>query len=125
MVLQNLTGISVAALFDLPAAVGLLGGTISLIGGHGTAIAWAPNIAQHYGVADAMAIGIACATFGLILASLMGGPIARFLIIRNKLAPERVETQDVGLPDAQRKEGVGHLDFLDAVLAIHVSCPTG
>jgi glutamate:Na+ symporter, ESS family len=39
MVLQNLTGISVAALFDLPAAVGLLGGTISLIGGHGTAIA--------------------------------------------------------------------------------------
>jgi ESS family glutamate:Na+ symporter len=55
----------------------------------GTAIAWAPDIAQHYGVADAMEIGIACATFGLILASLMGGPIARFLIIRNKLAPER------------------------------------
>jgi glutamate:Na+ symporter, ESS family len=125
MVLQNLTGISVAALFDLPAAVGLLGGTISLIGGHGTAIAWAPDIAQQYGVADAMAIGIACATFGLILASLMGGPIARFLIIRNKLAPERVETQDVGLPDAQRKEGVGHLDFLDAVLAIHVSVILG
>jgi glutamate:Na+ symporter, ESS family len=125
MVLQNLTGISVAALFDLPAAVGLLGGTISLIGGHGTAIAWAPDIARHYGVADAMEIGIACATFGLILASLMGGPIARFLIIRNKLAPERVETQDVGLPDAQRKEGVGHLDFLDAVLAIHVSAILG
>jgi glutamate:Na+ symporter, ESS family len=125
MVLQNLTGISVAALFDLPAAVGVLGGTISLIGGHGTAIAWAPDVAQHYGVADAMAIGIACATFGLILASLMGGPIARFLIVRNKLAPERVETQDVGLPDAQRKEGVGHLDFLDAVLAIHVSVILG
>jgi glutamate:Na+ symporter, ESS family len=71
MVLQNLTGISVAALFDLPAAVGVLGGTISLIGGHGTAIAWAPTVAQHYGVTDAMEIGIACATFGLILASLM------------------------------------------------------
>ena len=76
VVLQNLTGIFVAALFGLPAAVGLLGGTISLIGGHGTAIAWAPDITQHYGVADAMEIGIACATFGLILASLMGGPIA-------------------------------------------------
>jgi glutamate:Na+ symporter, ESS family len=125
MVLQNLTGISVAALFDLPAAVGLLGGTMSLIGGHGTAIAWAPNVAQNYGVGNAMEIGIACATFGLILASLMGGPIAKFLITRNKLAPERVEAQDVGLPEAQRNEGIGHLDFLDAVLAIHVSIILG
>jgi ESS family glutamate:Na+ symporter len=37
MVVQNLPGISVAALFDLPSAVSLLGGTVSLIGGHGTA----------------------------------------------------------------------------------------
>ena len=33
MFLQNLTGISVAALFDLPAAVGMLGGSVSLTGG--------------------------------------------------------------------------------------------
>jgi ESS family glutamate:Na+ symporter len=48
MVAQNLTGISVATLFDLPAAVGVIGGTVSLIGGHGTTIAWAPNIAETY-----------------------------------------------------------------------------
>ncbi|MGB5735315.1 MAG: sodium/glutamate symporter, partial [Thiohalocapsa sp.] len=42
MIAQNLTGISVATLFDLPAAVGVIGGTVSLIGGHGTTIAWAP-----------------------------------------------------------------------------------
>jgi len=82
MVLQNLTGITVATLFDLPGAVGLLGGTVSLIGGHGTAIAWAPQIAERFGVTNAMEIGIACATFGLILASLMGGPIAKLLISR-------------------------------------------
>lgn len=92
MVVQNLTGISVAALFDLSAPVGLLGGSVSLIGGHGTAIAWAPRIAEDYGVASAMEIGIACATFGLILASLMGGPIAKFLINRHRLTPEKVET---------------------------------
>ena len=40
MFLQNLTGITVAALFDQPAQVGMLGGTVSLIGGHGTTIAW-------------------------------------------------------------------------------------
>ncbi len=87
MFLQNLTGISVAALFDLPAAVGMLGGSVSLIGGHGTAIAWAPRIAEDYGIANAMEIGIACATFGLILASIMGGPIAKFLITRHDLTP--------------------------------------
>jgi ESS family glutamate:Na+ symporter len=120
MFLQNLTGISVAALFDLPSAVGVLGGTTSLIGGHGTAIAWAPRIAADYGISNAMEIGIACATFGLILASLMGGPIAKFLITRHNLSPDRIEPQDVGLSEGQREEGIGYLKFLDAVFAIHV-----
>lgn len=125
MVVQNLTGISVAALFELPTAVGLLGGTVSLIGGHGTAIAWAPRIAEDYGVLNSMEIGIACATFGLILACLMGGPIAKFLINRHNLTPEKIETQDVGLSQEDRKAGIGSLDFLDAVLAIHVSAILG
>ena len=74
MFIQNLTGISVAALFDLPGAVGMLGGSVSLIGGHGTTIAWSPRIAEDFGISNAMEIGIACATFGLILPSLMSGP---------------------------------------------------
>ena len=121
MAIQNLTGISVAALFDLPTPVGLLGGTVSLIGGHGTAIAWAPRLAENFGVINAMEIGIACATFGLILASLMGGPIAKFLITRHKLTPESVEPLDVGTPREQPTSGIGSLDYLDAILAIHVS----
>ncbi len=125
MLLQNLTGISVATLFDLPGAVGMLGGSISLIGGHGTAIAWAPRIAEEFNISNAMEIGIACATFGLILASLMGGPIAKYLINRHKLQPEKIEPQDVGLSETQRRTGIGHLDFLDAVLAIHVCIIAG
>lgn len=125
MLLQNLTGISIAALFGLPAAVGMLGGTVSLIGGHGTAIAWAPQIAEDYGIANAMEIGIACATFGLILASLMGGPIAKFLIGRYNLKPSKIESPDVGLSAAQDREGIDHLDFLDALLAIHISIILG
>jgi len=120
MIVQNLTGISVAALFDLPAPAGLLGGSVSLVGGHGTAIAWAPRIAEEYGVSNAMEIGIACATFGLILASLMGGPIAKFLINRHQLTPEKVETLDVGTPEEQSTSSIGSVDFLDAIFAIHV-----
>ncbi len=121
MVVQNMTAVSVAALFDQPAGAGLLGGTVSLIGGHGTAIAWAPRIEEDFGIANAMEVGIACATFGLILASLMGGPIAKFLITRHKLTPDKVETQDVGVSKEQQKAGVGSLDLLDAILAIHIS----
>jgi ESS family glutamate:Na+ symporter len=128
MFAQNITGITVATLFDLPAAVGVMGGTVSLIGGHGTTIAWAPSIAEHYGISNAMEIGIASATFGLILASLMGGPIAKFLITRYRLVPATQpaeEVQDVGLSEKQRKAGVDHLDFLGAILAIHICILVG
>jgi ESS family glutamate:Na+ symporter len=120
MFAQNLTGISVAAMFDMDAAMGVLSGTVSLIGGHGTAIAWSPRISQEFGVTGAMEIGIASATLGLILASLMGGPIAKFLINRHDLKPATVEPLDVGIPERDREKGVGHLDFLDALLAIHI-----
>ena len=125
MFIQNLTGISVAALFDLPTVVGMLGGTVSLIGGHGTAIAWSPGIAAEYGVPNSMEIGIACATFGLILASLMGGPIAKYLINRHTLSPDKKEILDVGLSHEQKDQGIGYLDFLDAILAIHISIIVG
>ena len=94
MVIQNLVGLFGTTVFDMPRPVSVLAGTASLIGGHGTAIAWAPDIAERYGVSNAMEIGIASATFGLILASLVGGPIAKFLIDRNDLKA-----------DAEAKEG--------------------
>ncbi len=121
MVIQNLTGIFIASLYSLPAPVGVLGGSVSLIGGHGTAIAWAPKIAENYGVSNAMEMGIASATFGLILASIMGGPIAKFLIARHNLTPAAPEVLDVGVPNEKEDKKIGHLDFLDAILAIHIS----
>jgi ESS family glutamate:Na+ symporter len=129
MFLQNLTGIGVAGLFGLSPAVGVTGGTVSLIGGHGTTIAWAPTIAAEHDLVNAMEIGIASATFGLILASLMGGPIAKFLINRHRLSPSLAvvdEVQDVGGTERQTHEGrVGYLDFLGAILAIHICIVIG
>ncbi|MEP5766099.1 MAG: sodium/glutamate symporter [Halieaceae bacterium] len=121
MLLQNLTGLSVAALFDLPPVMGMLGGGVSLIGGHGTTVAWAPMLAEQFGLHNAMEVGIACATFGLILASLMGGPMARFLISRYQLTPETVEAPDVGVDDNAPATIITHLDYLDALLAIHLT----
>ncbi|MGF1727773.1 sodium/glutamate symporter [Photobacterium nomapromontoriensis] len=120
MLIQNITGIGIASLFGLDSAVGLLGGSVSLIGGHGTAIAWAPSIAENFGISNAMEIGVASATFGLILASLMGGPIAKFLITRYDLKPETKEALDVGVAEDSQNDRISGLDFLDAILAIHV-----
>jgi len=125
MFIQNITGISVAALFDLPSAAGLMTGTVSLIGGHGTAIAWAPRIASEHGISNAMEMGIASATVGLILASLMGGPIAKILILRHKLEPDKKESLDVGVAESGAGSHITALGFLDSVLAIHICIIVG
>ena len=128
MVAQNLVGIGGAWLFDLPAAVGVIGGTVSLIGGHGTTIAWAPQIAENFGISNAMEIGIASATIGLILASLMGGPVAKFLINRHKLQPDAAhinDVQDIGVSEREGDKNISHLDFLNTILAIHVAIILG
>ncbi|UJF17646.1 sodium/glutamate symporter [Vibrio sp. SS-MA-C1-2] len=120
MVVQNLTGIGVAHLFDLKPAVGMLGGSISLIGGHGTAIAWAPRIATDFQISNAMEMGVACATFGLILASLMGGPTAKYLINKHQLSPTHHDKLDVGIAENEKDNAISGFDFLDAIFSIHV-----
>jgi ESS family glutamate:Na+ symporter len=89
IVVQNLTGVAMARLLGLDPLVGLLTGSVSLVGGHGTAIAWGPRFAALHGVQSAVEIGAASATFGLILSALMGGPIARILIRRSPDEAER------------------------------------
>ncbi|AFY28711.1 sodium/glutamate symporter [Cyanobium gracile] len=133
MVLQNLTGIGMAALLGLNPLVGLLGGSVSLLGGHGTAIAWAPRFAESHGISNALEIGIACATFGLVLASLMGGPIARILIRRHRLKPPGAPdaapfgssaSVDGGAPDGEA-EAVTYFSLLGTLFWLNVSLGLG
>lgn len=94
IVVQNLTGVATASLLGLDPLVGLLTGSVSLVGGHGTAIAWGPRFADLHGVPRAVEIGAASATFGLILSALMGGPIARILIRRVPPPSQQRDTSD-------------------------------
>ncbi len=83
--LQNVVGVLGASLFGLPSSAGVIMGSIALVGGHGTTIAWAPAIAAEHGFPAAVETGTAVATIGLIVASLLGGPVAKFLIERGAL----------------------------------------
>lgn len=122
LVAQNLTGVAVAYLVDAPLLTGLLGGSISLSGGHGTAIAWTPIFQDQLGIENAKVIGIAVATFGLVIGGIVGGPISQFLINRNDLQPATAgEDYMVGLPDEPASEDAlaehgHHLINVDTVL---------
>jgi len=98
LLVQNLTGLFVASVAGLDLNIGLIAGSVSLSGGHGTAIAWAPTFQEQYGIVSASEIGVACATFGLVLGGVMGGPIAKFLITRHRLQSESKEPLVIGLP---------------------------
>lgn len=100
IVVQNIIGAVGASIFGYPAQAGVLFGSAALIGGHGTAIAWAPEVAEVTGLEGATELGVAVATLGLVLAALVGGPIARLLVEGRNLTPERPdEEHTVGLPD--------------------------
>jgi glutamate:Na+ symporter, ESS family len=100
IIAQNVIGVAGAMMFGFPAKVGVLFGSASLIGGHGTAIAWAPEIAETTGQVGAMELGVAVATLGLVLAALIGGPIAKYLVEKNNLTPDRPgEALTVGSSD--------------------------
>jgi ESS family glutamate:Na+ symporter len=84
LIIQDATGIGIALLFDAHPAYGLMAGSVSFAGGHGTAIAWG-NEAEAAGIAGAGAVGIIFATFGLVAGGILGGPIGKRLITKNNL----------------------------------------
>ncbi len=78
VVIQNAVGVGIASLIGANPLMGLLGGSISLIGGHGTSAAWSDVfIKPPYGFAESLEVSITCATFGLVSGGLIGGPVAR------------------------------------------------
>ncbi|WP_420584319.1 sodium/glutamate symporter [Ruegeria sp.] len=125
---QNVIGAIGAVLFGYPAQAGVLFGSAALIGGHGTAIAWAPAVEDVTGLAGATELGVAVATLGLVLAALVGGPIARLLVEGRSLAPDRPdEVNTIGLPDASddRLSSIDHITIMRVLLHLNVAIVLG
>ncbi len=122
LVIQDIVGFFSALAIGQPGGVGLLVGTASLAGGHGTAIAWAPTIAETQGVTNALEIGVAAATIGLVIASLIGGPIASFLMSRHKLESTDDSKLLVGIEyDKEDHTTITHLNIMGSILIIHIA----
>ena len=119
--LQNLIGVSIARGMGLDGVVGLLGGSIALSGGHGTTIAWAPKLIEQYQLKSAMEVGVACATFGLVLGGLIGGPIAHFLIKRHNLSSQLHEPLTVGFSYIEEPPKIDVDAILYSILVISLA----
>lgn len=126
IVFQNVVGVSAASLLGLPTAMGVLTGSASLIGGHGTAIAWAPEIAANHGVPNALEVGVASATLGLVIACLLGGPIAKYLLVKHKLSGPVEAESIVGIAhEREATEQINHVSLMTVILALHIAIIIG
>jgi len=100
VIVQNVVGIAAALAMDLHPVVGLLGGSVTLTGGHGTGAAYGGRFGDTMNIAGSMELTMACATAGLVLGSVLGGPLAEYLVRRHRLAPATVETAAVEAHDS-------------------------
>lgn len=85
--LQNILATILSKFLKINPLIGLMCGAISMEGGHGSSAAYGATI-EGLGVENAISVGIAASTLGLILAGLLGAPLSKFLIDKYKLKPK-------------------------------------
>ena len=118
-ILQNTIGMVISKITGLEAPYALLSSAISMVGGHGAALAYGDTFAKM-GYESAPLVGAAAATFGLITAVLIGGPLGRRLIEKYNLKPDNTENFDQSVTEINTDKGVklSDLDIIKNVVVI-------
>lgn len=122
ILVQNAVGIAVASLVDLHPIFGLVAGSITLVGGHGTGAAYAERFADINNLQSVMELSMTMATLGLIVGGIIAGPVAQYLIsrydLRSQVDPEEGDQRADEVTNITTVGVVGALaGILAAVLA--------
>lgn len=128
LVVQNAMGIGLATLLGLDPLMGLLTGSITLAGGHGTGAAWGAVFSEKYGLASASELALASATFGLVLGGLIGGPVARLLIKRVQVpgcSAQQAPRLPRGFEQPNKERSITPFSFVETLALIAVSLLAG
>lgn len=127
IVLQDVIGVFVGNLIGLHPLLALQCSSAGMSGGVGTASAFGP-IFEAMGAPDATTIGVAAGTMGNIMGSLIGGPVAAFLIVRHGLKsdpndkPESAMNKTVTPLDNNRMVSMFAMCLLIAALGMPIYC---
>lgn len=125
--LQNVVGVLVGNMIGLHPLLALQCSSSAMSGGVGTASAFG-TIFESMGAPEATTIGVAAGTLGNIMGSLIGGPVAAFLISRHGLKsdpndkPESLQTGAVTPLDNSRMISMFAMCLLIAALGMPIYC---
>lgn len=129
LLLQNSLGVGLAYLTDMHPLLGLLAGSITLSGGHGTGATYADIFTNVHNLQGTMELAMACATFGLVLGGIIGGPVTKRLVQKYKLKPEEEyipETEDSAVTfDPEDRDRVTPRRMMETMLIITVCMALG
>lgn len=92
---QNFLGIAIARGFGQHPLLGVTAGSVTLVGGPATGLAFAPLL-EEAGLFGAGTLALTSATFGIVCGGLTGTPIGTWLIRRFGLSPSGVRGAGTG-----------------------------
>ncbi|WP_349741152.1 sodium/glutamate symporter [Roseateles cavernae] len=126
ILVQNGVGIAVALALDQHPIFGLVGGSITLVGGHGTGAAYAERFAEVNNLQSVMELSMTVATLGLIVGGIIAGPVAQYLIKRHGLRAEASAAAGSTDPQARHESestlnSLGMMGALAGILAAVVA----
>lgn len=93
--IQNGAGVMVAKLLGVNPMLGLITGSITMTGGHGTGAAFGKLMEDQYQFPGAVTLAMAAATFGLVCGGIIGGPIGTRLLQKHRLQPSGLPASSV------------------------------
>ncbi|MBL8200386.1 MAG: sodium/glutamate symporter [Chromatiales bacterium] len=116
-VAQNLLGMGVASALGENPLMGVMAGSVTLMGGPATGLAFAPEFTKA-GLQGADVLAITAAVFGIVCGGLAGGPVGTWLIHRHRLkaAPGPGAPADAGAATGTVRELVVHIEQEDTAI---------
>lgn len=114
--MQTVIGIGVAKVTNIHPLYGVLAGSVSMSGGHGSAGAFGKTVEQ-LGVMGASTMALSSATFGLLAGGLLGAPLALYLIRKNNLKAINI----VGKDDINFEEKFSYQNITADQLLKHIA----
>lgn len=125
--MQTVIGVSLAKVTGINPLLGVLAGSVSMSGGHGSAGAFGQTV-QELGVPGALTVALSAATFGLVSGGFLGSPLAIHLIKKFNLKPKFVvnkeeveEKNDLILKPITLNSMMNHVTMLGIIMSVGIA----